>query len=309
MQKITLILIAVITLSACKNNQNKFDATGTFEADEVIVSAQQSGQILSLNIHEGDALQKGQSIGNIDVSNLQIQKEQVKATINSLREKLNSATPQVEVVRKQLAVQQSQLDYLLKEKTRVQNLLKADAATQKQLDDMNAKVEEAHRQLAVLKQQIHLSTSNVHEQNQTILSEKNPLEKSADQIEDQIKKGNVINPVKGTVLTQYAFEGEMTGAGKALYKIANIDTITLRAYITGAQLPGIKTGQEVTVKTDNDGKFKDYKGTLYWVSDKAEFTPKTIQTKDERENLVYAIKIRVSNDGYLKIGMYGEVNF
>jgi membrane fusion protein YbhG len=308
MKNIILICASVIFLNACNNNKKDFDASGSFEADEVIVSAQQSGQILSLNIHEGDKLSANEEIGKIDVTNLQLQREQTEARINALQEKLNKPAPQTALVEKQIGVQQSQLDYLLHEQQRMQNLVKAQAATQKQLDDINEKVDEAKKQLAVLQQQIALNKSNVSTQNKTVLSEKDPLQKTVAQIQDEINKGTIINPVKGTVLTQYAYAGEMTTTGKSLYKIANIDTITLRAYITGAQLPTIKLGQKVQVRTDNGkGNFKNYNGTIYWVSDKAEFTPKTIQTKDERQDLVYAIKISVVNDGYLKIGMYGEV--
>jgi HlyD family secretion protein len=310
MKKIITICTAIIFLAACNNNKKDFDASGTFEANEVIVSAQQSGQILALNIHEGDKLLPNEEIGKIDVTSLQLQREQTEAKIDALQEKLNTAAPQTTLVEKQISVQQSQLDYLLHEQLRMQNLVNAQAATQKQLDDINAKVDEAKKQLAVLKQQIALNKSNIHTQNSTVLSEKEPLEKSVAQIQDAINKGTIINPVKGTVLTQYAYAGEMTFVGKALYKIANVDTITLRAYITGAQLPTIKLGQAVHVRTDDGkGNFKNYNGTIYWISDKAEFTPKTIQTKDERQDLVYAIKISAVNDGYLKIGMYGEVIF
>ncbi len=310
MKKPIFIAAAFLLLSACGNHQNDFDASGSFEADEIIVSAQQSGQILSLNIKEGEHLNKGEVRGKIDVTNLELQKEQTEARIQSLQDKLNTAIPQTEVIEKQISVLRSQLSYLQHEQQRIENLVKADAATQKQLDDINARLEEARRQMGVYEQQIALSRSNVHTQNRSVLSEEEPLQKSVAQIEDQISKGNIINPVSGTVLLQYAFAGEMVSTGKALYKIANTDTITLRAYVTGTQLPTIKTGQNVTVQTD-DGKggFKTYKGTLSWISEKAEFTPKTIQTKEERQNLVYAIKIRVPNDGYLKIGMYGEVNF
>ncbi len=310
MKNIILFCGALIFLNACNNNKKDFDASGSFEADEVIVSAQQSGQILSLNIHEGDKLSANEEIGKIDVTNLQLQREQTEAKINALQEKLNTSVPQTALVEKQIGVQQSQLDYLLHEQQRMQNLVNAQAATQKQLDDINVKVDEAQKQLAVLQQQIALNKSNVNTQNKTVLSEKEPLQKSVAQIQDEINKGTIINPVKGTVLTQYAYAGEMTTTGKSLYKIANIDTITLRAYITGAQLPAIKPGQKVQVRTDDGkGNFKNYNGIIYWISDKAEFTPKTIQTKDERQDLVYAIKISVVNDGYLKIGMYGEVIF
>lgn len=310
MKKLSYILLSLILLGACKNNKDDFDASGTFEADEVIVSSQQAGQILSLQIKEGQHLNPGATVGNIDVTNLELQKQQTAARIKSLDDRLNTATPQTIVIQNQIAVLKTQLAYLEKERERTSNLLKADAATGKQLDDITAKVDEAKRQLDVYQQQIALNKSNVSIQNKSVMSEKDPLEKSIAQIQDQISKGIIVNPVKGTVLTQYAFAGELANIGKPLYKIANLDTIILRAYISGNQLPQIKLGQKVNVKSD-DGKggFKPYNGTVYWVSDKAEFTPKTVQTKEERQDLVYAIKVAVPNDGFLKIGMYGELNF
>ncbi|WP_336516930.1 HlyD family secretion protein [Pollutibacter soli] len=310
MKKLSYILLSVIILSACSNNKDDFDASGTFEADEVIVSSQQAGQILSLQIKEGQQLNPGQTIGNIDVTNLELQKQQTEARIKSLGDRLNTATPQTIVIENQIAVLKTQIAYLEKEQERTTNLLKADAATRKQLDDITAKVDEAKRQLEVYQQQIALNKSNVNVQNKSVMSEKDPLEKSVAQIQDLISKGNIVNPIKGTVLTQYAFTGELANIGKPLYKIANLDTIILRAYISGNQLAQVKLGQKVNVKSD-DGKggFKPYNGIIYWVSSKAEFTPKTVQTKEERQDLVYAIKVAVPNDGFLKIGMYGELNF
>ena len=299
-----------MSVVACQKKENAFDASGSFEADEVIISAQQSGQILALSIREGQELTPHQEIGKIDVTNLELQKQLAESRIKALGEKLNVATPQTAVIENQIAVLQSQIRYLEKEQQRTANLLKADAATQRQLDDITAKTDEAKRQLNVYQQQIALNKSNVNVQNRSVLSEKDPLQKTVAQIQDQINKGLIINPVKGTVLTQYAFQGEMATIGKPLYKVANTDTITLRAYISGNQLASIKLLQKVTVRAD-DGKggFRSYNGNIYWISDKAEFTPKTIQTKEERQNLVYAIKVSVPNDGYLKIGMYGELNF
>ncbi len=310
MKKIVISMAVILLLTACNSKKKDFDSTGTFESDEVIVSAQQTGQLLSFTIHEGDKLQKNQLVGVIDVSNVELQKERVRASIGALKEKLNTPRPQIEVTEKQLALEQSQLNYWLREKARTEKLLKADAATQKQLDDINNKVDGANRQIEVLKQQIASFSSTIDIQNRTIMSETNPLEKTVNEIDDQIRKGKITNPISGIVLTQYAFEGEMAGIGKALYKIANVDTLTLRAYITGNQLPIIKLGQKVKVQTD-DGKggFKETEGTIKWISENAEFTPKTIQTKDERADMVYAIKVQVKNDGSYKIGMYGEVKF
>ncbi len=297
-----------VFLFSCNQNKLQTDASGVFESDEVIVSAEQNGKILSLPIKEGDTISKGNVVGNIDISNIVLQKEQVQATIQALKQKTTNPLPQIELVKKQLAVQESQLEQQLREKTRTENLLKADAATQKQLDDINSLIDQLQKQIAVSKQQIALDNSNISTQNRSIFSEQNPLEKSVAQIQDQISKGQIINPISGTVLTKYALEGEMTTIGKAIYKIANLDTITLRAYITGSQLSNVKLGQQVKVYIDSGAKnYKEYPGQISWISDKSEFTPKTIQTKDERANLVYAVKIRVKNDGYIKLGMYGEV--
>jgi HlyD family secretion protein len=303
-------LALILILAACNQHKIDTDASGVFESDEVIVSAEQNGKLLSFSIQEGDTLSKGALVGNIDMSNMMLQKQQVQATIAALRDKTTNPKPQMELVQRQLAVEEAQLAQQLREKTRTENLLKADAATQKQLDDINSAIDVLQKQIAVSKQQIALDNSNIATQNRTIYSEQAPLEKSAAQVQDNINKGQVINPVKGTVLTKYALQGEMTTMGKALYKIANLDTLILRAYVTGSQLTQVKLNQPVKVYSDQgSNQYRDYAGTVYWISDKSEFTPKTIQTRDERANLVYAVKIHVKNDGFLKLGMYGEVKF
>jgi HlyD family secretion protein len=303
-------LAATLFLSSCAGKQDGFDSSGNFEADETIVSAQQNGQLLSFTVKEGDSLTKGGSVGQIDVTGATLQKEQAQASIRALHERTTDPRPQMELVRKQLTVQQSQLDQQLKERTRTENLVKADAATQKQLDDINALIDQLQKQINVTKQQLSVEQTNIADQNRSVLSQAPPLEKSVAQYEDQISKGVIVNPITGTVLTSYALQGEMATVGKALYTIANLDTLILRAYVTGNQLPAIRLGQSVTIRIDaGNNSYKQYSGTLTWVSDKSEFTPKTIQTKDDRANLVYAIKIRVKNDGFLKIGMYAEVKF
>jgi HlyD family secretion protein len=216
--------------------------------------------------------------------------------------------PQVELLQNQLAVQQSQLKNLLHEKDRIERLIQADAATGKQLDDINSQIDVIRKQMAVTQQQINVQKANTATQNRSILSEAGPLQKQVAQVEENISKTRVVNPVNGTVITKYAEQGEITAPGKALYKIANLSTLNLKAYVTGAQLSQIKLGQQVKVLVDDGAKnYRTYNGIITWISDKAEFTPKTIQTKEERANLVYAVKIKVKNDGYLKIGMYGEV--
>jgi HlyD family secretion protein len=304
------VLIATAVLFSCNGNDMKHDATGVFEADEVIVSAEVGGKILSFYAEEGDTLSKGRTAAVIDATNLNLQKEQVEASINALKEKTNDVQPQIRLLEEQILVQQSQLATLEKEKIRFEKLVKADAATPKQLDDIGAQLDLVQKQVNVTQQQIAVQKSQVGTQNRSVLSEKEPLQKRVAQLEDQVSRSNVINPVGGTVLITYVHAGEVTGAGKPLYKIADLSYVLLRAYITGQQLPQVKLGQQVNVLVDDGAKtYKTYLGTITWISDKAEFTPKTIQTKEERANLVYAMKIKVPNDGYLKIGMYGEVLF
>jgi HlyD family secretion protein len=310
MKRINIIAIVFLLLVAgsCKNGDVNYDASGTFEADEVIVSSELSGKIISFNVQEGMLIPKDSVIGMVDAKNISLQQEQVEASIKALGEKTANVQPQVQLLQEQLAVQQSQLNNLLHEKTRIENLVKADAATGKQLDDITAQVDVARKQLLVTQQQINVQRNNVATQNRSILSEADPLKKRVAQLQDQAQRANIINPVSGTVITKYAEQGEITAAGKALYKIADLTFLNLRAYITGVQLPQIKLGQNIKVLIDDGAKnYKTYSGTITWIADKAEFTPKTIQTKEERANMVYAIKIKVKNDGYLKIGMYAEV--
>jgi HlyD family secretion protein len=303
-------LINAAAILSCNQNKNVSDASGTFEADEVIVSSELSGKILSFNVQEGLHIPKDSIVGTVDAKNIALQREQVEASIKSLNEKTSNVQPQIKLLRNQLSVQQSQLNNLLHEKTRIENLLKADAATGKQLDDINFQIEVARKQIDVTVQQINVQLNNTSTQNRTILSEADPLKMRVAQLEDQVQRANIINPVSGTVITKYAETGEVTSAGKALYKVADLSSLNLRAYITGVQFSQVKLGQTVKVLIDAGAKkYKEYDGTIIWISDKAEFTPKTIQTKEERANLVYAIKVKVKNDGYLKIGMYGEVKF
>ena len=300
----------LLMLGACSNGKNSSDASGVFEAEEVIVSSELPGKILEFSVKEGDHLASGQVIALIDATNLRLQKEQVEASIGTLGEKVMDVGPQIRLLEEQLAVQQTQLNSLLKEKVRFTNLVKEQAATQKQLDDITAQYDQVLRQMEVTKKQILVQKTLTGTQNRTVLSEKAPLSVRVAQLNDQIQRASVTNPITGTVLVKYAQPGEMTSAGKALYKIASLDTLRLHAYITGNQLAAVKLNQAVNVSVD-DGKngFRTYPGKITWISDKAEFTPKTIQTKEERANLVYAIKIDVKNDGLLKLGMYGEVKF
>ena len=308
MKKITLIT-ALAALIAC-NHKNNFDASGNFIADEVIVSAQQNGQLISYNVQEGQTLTEGQKVGQINTEVLQLQKQQVEATIATLKNKTLNPDDQAALIRSQYEVQKAQLEQQQHELSRVKQLVAGGAATQKQLDDLTAIVSQLQKQLAVTQNQLKASLTNINTQNNSILSQEVPLQKNAEAVQAQINQGEIINPTTGTVLVNYALKGEMQTYGKPLYKIANTDTLTLKAYITGNQLPQVKLGQAVTVHTDAaEGEQHTYKGEITYIASKAEFTPKTIQTKDERANLVYAIKVKVKNDGYIKIGMYGEVLF
>lgn len=306
MKHILIFISTALCLISC-SNKNNFDATGNFEADETIVSAQQNGILLSYTVKEGTQLELEENVGQIDIELFELQKQQTQASIHALQDKTTLPTDQIELTRRQLSVQKSQLTQQLNEKQRIENLVIEDAATQKQLDDIVALVDQLKKQISVTEQQINLTAYTTNAQNKSILSEKAPLEKAVAQLQEQVNKGQIINPIQGIVLANYALKGEMQTIGKPLYKIANTDTLFLRAYVTGKQLPEIKIGQKVTVRIDdNTEDYKQYPGKITWISDKSEFSPKTIQTKDERANLVYAIKIRVINDGYLKIGMYGE---
>jgi len=297
-------------MAGCSSNNNVSDAEGTFEADEVIVSSEVPGKIISLNLDEGSILKKDSTVGEIDSIPLELQKAQLEATIGALQQKTTDVRPAVQELKDQIAAQKAQLSDDFLEKARTERLIKADAATTKQLDDINTAIAVLQKQIVANEQQIKVTETNTGTQNNTVLSEYKPLRKSVAEIDDQLKRTNIKNPISGTVLTKYAMAGEETSVGKALYKIADVSVITLRVYITGTQLAQVKLGQNVKVLVDSTAStYRTYPGVVTFISDKAEFTPKTIQTKDERANLVYAVKIHVKNDGYLKIGMYGEVKF
>lgn len=286
----------VIGISSCKKNKNTFDASGSFEAIETMISSEVSGTIKEFNIEEGQSLTEGQLIGYIDSTQLFLKKKQLESQIKAVQ----SRTPNVSV---QLAALQEQLITAEKEKNRINNLLKDDAATTKQLDDINSNI-------AVIKKQIDAQKSTLEITKNGLSKDVSPLQIQIEQLNDQLSKCRIVNPINGTVLTKYLEANEMVAPGKVLYKIADLSSINLRVYITSDQLALVKLNQKVKVNTD-DGKggFKETEGTLIWINDKAEFTPKTVQTKNERANMVYAVKVKVANDGSYKIGMYGEINF
>jgi len=285
-----------ISIISCKEEKKNYDASGSFEAVETIIAAEANGQVLQLNIEEGQQLDSGQVIGYIDSTQLHLNKLQLLQNKKAILSNKPNISVQVASTKKELA--NAELD-----RDRTERLVKGGVASQKQLDDANARIATLQATIKAQESALQISTSSINEQGST-------LDEQAKAISDQLNKTVIINPVKGTVLTKYAQQYEMTTVGKPLYKIADLSTIILRAYITGDQLQQVKVGQQVTVSTD-DGKggFKNTQGMVTWINDKSEFTPKTIQTKNERANLVYAIKVSVKNDGYYKIGMYGQVKF
>ncbi|PWG80899.1 HlyD family secretion protein [Pararcticibacter amylolyticus] len=293
--KSSMLSIGIALLVSC-HQESEYDASGTFEAEETIISAEASGALKLFSLEEGQSLNAGDNIGYIDTLQLYLRKKQ-------LRSQILSTLAQMPDTHAQLAALQSQLQTALREQRRFTKLVEADAATRKQLDDVSAQVDLLKKQISAQRSSLDITTTSIQRQT-------SPLEIQVEQIDDQIKKSIIINPVSGTVLTKYAEKSEVVSVGKPLYKIADVSALTLRAYITGDQLPHIRLHQKVKVLTDKTADtYQQHEGIVSWISDKAEFTPKTIQTKDERANLVYAVKIRVRNDGYLKIGMYGEVKF
>jgi HlyD family secretion protein len=294
MKSITKFVLLSLLIVSCKSHDVDFDATGTFEGDEVIVSAEVAGTIQQLQIEEGASVGKDQLLGWIDSTQLHLKKKQLLAQIDAILSK----RPQIAT---QLASYRVQLETAERELQRLLNLYKAEAATQKQVDDARA-------QVSVIQRQMEAHRSSLDISSQGLISETLPLSAQIEQIEDQLRRSRIVNPVQGTILNQYAERFELVTPGKPLYKVADLSHLELRAYITGNQLPLTKLNQDVSVFVDNgSGGFNEYPGTITWISGKAEFTPKTIQTREERADLVYAVKVRVKNDGYLKIGMYGEM--
>jgi HlyD family secretion protein len=291
--KIKFILLPLTILAvACGNGNNKSDAYGNFEAVEVLVGAEAQGRVIQFNAEEGQKLNKGQVVGYIDTIPLFLKKEQLIAQMEAMKARLTE-------VQSQIAVQEEQKKSLVREKNRTSKLVSANAAPSKQLDDINS-------QLDVLNSQV-VSTST---QNQSIAGDIKALYFQVAQVKDQIVKSIIRNPIDGNVLEKYIEPGEIAIPGKSLYKIADLSMLKLRVYISGAQLPNVKIGQKVSVFIDkNKERNRKLEGTVSWISQQAEFTPKIIQTKDERVDLVYATKIDVINDGSLKIGMPGEVKF
>lgn len=294
---IYFVLGSLLLTTACSNDKFKYDASGIFEATEIIVSAQTTGTINELNIIEGDELKQNDYIGYVDTIQLYLQKQQLQ----TLSKAVDSKRPDIAL---QIAALKNQIQNTQKDKERIQNMLKDGAATQKQLDDVNT-------QERVLQDQINAQVNTLSTSTNSIDKEAASYLVQVLQIEDQLQKSYFKSPINGTILNKYAEQYELATPGKPIYKIADTNLLFLRAYVVYNQLAKIKLNQQVDVYiTGKDGQQKVKKGTISWISDKAEFTPKTIQTVDERQNLVYAIKVAVpNNDGLIKIGMYGDVKF
>ena len=288
MKNIALLVLAMFIISCNKNNE-KADAYGNFETTEITVSSESNGKIEFLNLEEGDVVEKGKTVGLIDTLQLYYTKMQLIASQKTVSSKSGNVLSQKQVLQEQLKTAKI-------EQTRIKNMFSKNAATKRQVDEINGKVK-------VIEEQI----KGVGTQNAPIKNEANSFSVQIEKINDQIKKCNLVNPIKGTVLTKYAEPNEVTTFGKPLYKIANLEEMNLRVYISETQLSSIKIGQQVKVKIDDFEQTKEYIGNIIWISSQAEFTPKIIQTKEERANLVYAVKIRVKNDGSLKIGMPAEI--
>ncbi|WP_294589982.1 HlyD family efflux transporter periplasmic adaptor subunit [uncultured Phocaeicola sp.] len=288
--------IACVVLASCGGNDQDFDASGMFESTEVVVSAEATGRILSLDVEEGDLLDYGQVVGSVDSVQLYLRKLQLQANVRSIGSRKADVSKQVAATREQIAKAEM-------ERKRFMNLLNQQAGTQKQVDDIES-------QLEVLKRQLAAQLSTLNNANQGVSDESDAVTLQIMQIEDQLAKCRITAPLRGTVLAKYAEAGEMTSVGKPLFKLADMEQVYLRAYVGADQLTQVKLGQEVKVYADyGEEDRRTYDGRISWIASQAEFTPKTIQTRDERSSLVYAIKILVKNDGFLKLGMYGEVKW
>ncbi|TYB76306.1 HlyD family secretion protein [Bizionia myxarmorum] len=295
MKHIHIIFTALATLTlslvSCGNSNDKADGYGNFEATEITISAENNGKIMAFNVQEGDVLKKDAFIGYIDTIPLSLKREQLLVSKDVVGSKSQGVLSQIAVLNAKLKVANTN-------KTRTESLIKDNAGTQKNLDDVLG-------EMAVIKQQIR----SVEIQNAPVVNELKNIDVQIKQIADQIEKCKITNPINGTVLTKYSEAGEITAFGKPLYKIADLNTMELRVFVSETQLANLKIGQEVQVKIDNQDTMTDYSGIITWIASQAEFTPKIIQTKDERVALVYALKVSVKNDGSLKIGMPAEMWF
>ena len=292
MYRIFLFLLTFFLISSCNRNEQKSDAYGNFEATEIIISSQATGELIQFNLEEGDALEPEITVGLIDTTDLVLNKKLLIQQKQTIRAQLNSINSEIEV-------QEQQLKNNLINQKRVQNMYDQGAATQKQLDDINGMVDVIQKQI-----------SAIRSKKDAIINQMKGIDVQVEQIDERISKCIIRNPQRGTVLVKYGQQGELAIIGKQLYKLADLENMKLKAYISGDQLAHITIGQKVEVIYDDNKKENNIiTGVVEWISSTAEFTPKTIQTKEERVNLVYAVKVRIANNGEIKIGMPGEFNF
>ena len=296
MKKIVMMATVLAVLASCGQGEKEYDATGTFEATETTVSAEQSGTLMRLEVSEGDEIAQGKEVGLVDTTQLWLKIQQMGAT----KAVYQSQKPDME---KQIAATRQQLAKAREDEQRYKELVADGAAPSKMLDD-------ASNQVKVLQRQLDAQISTLNTQLSTLNSQVSTVDVQVSQLRDQLQKCHVTAPMTGTVLEKYVQQGEFVATGKPLFKMADTQRMFIRAYVTSAQLQDIKVGQRAKVFADyGDGQRKAYDGTVTWISSRSEFTPKTILTDDERADLVYALKVAVKNDGYIKIGMYGEVAF
>lgn len=296
MKKIIAMAGVALVLNACGRKERQYDATGVFEATETTVYAEQTGALLTFNVEEGDTVGQNREVGLIDTTQLWLKMKQAEA----MKSVYQSQKPEQE---KQIAVTRQQLAKAKQDQQRYKELVDDGAAPGKMLDDANSQVEVLQRQLDAQLSSLRVNTNALDKQ-------MDATDVQAEQLRDQIRKCHILVPAKGTVIEKYVERGEFVSAGKPLFKMADTENMFIRAYVTSAQLENIKTGQKATVFADygNGGK-KEYEGRVTWISSRSEFTPKTILTDDERADLVYAVKVAIKGDGYVKMGMYGEVLF
>ena len=296
MKKIIAMAGVALVLNACGRKERQYDATGVFEATETTVYAEQTGALLTFNVEEGDTVVQNREVGLIDTTQLWLKMKQAEA----MKSVYQSQKPEQE---KQIAVTRQQLAKAKQDQQRYKELVADGAAPAKMLDDANSQVEVLQRQLDAQLSSLRVNTNALDKQMAA-------TDVQAEQLRDQIRKCHILVPAKGTVIEKYVERGEFVSAGKPLFKMADTENMFIRAYVTSAQLENIKTGQKATVFADygNGGK-KEYEGRVTWISSRSEFTPKTILTDDERADLVYAVKVAIKGDGYVKMGMYGEVLF
>lgn len=310
MKKIYLLTALVFVITSCSDNQKEYDATGTFEATEVTVAAKSSGELKRFTLNEGENLNANQVVGNIDAYELQQKQDELTAVLQQLDATASSTSSRQLNLKEQLASLSQQISHEQQEQKRFAELVKDGAVPRKQLDDINNQIQVLQKQYEATRNQIQSNNSSLEKQISAIQAQKQGVMAQKRQIEEKISNTQVFSPLQGTVLEKYVEQGEFVSIGKPLFKVADTNKMFIRAYITSKQLKSVKVGQKATVFADyGNGQKKQYNGVVTWISSRSEFTPKTILTDDERADLVYSIKIQFTNDGYAKIGMYGEVKF